>query len=197
MIFQALNYFEITNQSITKNLFDIKKKLEINITKNDKFHMFWEWWKIQTSAYLKNDQTMVKFLEIMKLRDEITALDNPKVKKYIDQLINSITYFGEGSLEERRMMLIEMIVISDWFKISLTEAVDKYKKKNENWETTDEGSRYNSEIDLSEDEHYINVTISEEEKEENSTTSEDDISDKHNSKDSEKYDERVTNILIN
>ena len=102
---------------------------------------------------MKNTQTFENFCKILKIRDEIVGIYNPKVRKTVDQLINSITYSLDIEIEKRRMMLVEMIIVSDWIKIILAKAINKYQKKNENWENTNKGSRYNTEIELPEGEN--------------------------------------------
>ena len=54
ILFQITNYFEHTNLPTEQYLTNIIKKLGVNITKNDKFRMFWEWWQIQTTTYMKS-----------------------------------------------------------------------------------------------------------------------------------------------
>ena len=144
---------------------------------------------------MKSAQTFENFCEVLKIGDEIVSLYNPKVRETVDQLINSITYSLDIDIEERRMMLMEMTMISDWFKITLAKAINKYRKKNEKWESTDEGSRYNTEVESPEGENNNSPEEKEETKEDIAKSDDESISERYDSKDSVDYFKRITEAI--
>ena len=143
----------------------------------------------------ESTQTFKNFCEVLKIGDEIVSLYNPKVRETVDRLINSITYSLDIDIEERRTMLMEMTMISDWFKMTLAKAINKYRKKNEKWESTDEGSRYNTEVESPEGENNNSPEEKEETKEDIAKSDDEFISEKYDSEDSIDYYKRVTEAI--